>query len=238
MGNSDDWQDIYKELNDDYSILLIDLPGHGLSINLPDYCYTFENIRTQIISILNKLKIDVLNIIAYSMGGRLILDLLFNSELKINKIIFESVSFGIDDIIERNNRLIQDKLLCDKILNNSFEIFLKTWYDMPIWGNLNKSLNYDILINKRLLNNREELCKSLNNTSLGIQESYFDDVNNINNMLYISGEYDVKYNNMANNIIKINKNIKHINVNNAGHNVHFENKREYLKIIKQYLNEN
>jgi len=238
MGSSSDWNIIYKYLLNDYSILLIDLPGHGLSINLPEYCYTFMNISKQIIGIINKLNINILNIIAYSMGGRLILDLIFKSDIKINKIIFESVSFGIEDNNKRNKRVTQDKLLCDNILNNDLGMFLNTWYNKSIWGYLNKSLDYDILLTKRLLNNKKELCKSLDNTGLGNQKSYWNEICNLDKLLYITGEYDIKYNNIANKLMKLNTKIKHINVHNTGHNVHFEEPEKYVKIIKQYLNEN
>jgi 2-succinyl-6-hydroxy-2,4-cyclohexadiene-1-carboxylate synthase len=70
LGSMHQWQYIEKELSENYSILKVDLPGHGLS---PEFSknYTLIDIAVLIDQILITEKIDQVHIIGHSMGGYL-----------------------------------------------------------------------------------------------------------------------------------------------------------------------
>lgn len=70
LGSMDQWQYVEKELSENYSILKVDLPGHGLSPEFSEN-YTLTDIAVLIDQILITEKIDQVHIIGHSMGGYL-----------------------------------------------------------------------------------------------------------------------------------------------------------------------
>jgi 2-succinyl-6-hydroxy-2,4-cyclohexadiene-1-carboxylate synthase len=67
IGNSSIWKEIIKELKEKYSILILDLVGHGKSYSPKKIEeYSFQNQSNKIIKTIEKLRINSLSIIAYS----------------------------------------------------------------------------------------------------------------------------------------------------------------------------
>lgn len=93
-GNSSIWEEIIIELKKRYSILILDLVGHGKSYS-PQKIeeYSFENQTEKIIDILRKLKINSISIISYSYSCYLGLLIANKLGAKTKNLIFISPYF-------------------------------------------------------------------------------------------------------------------------------------------------
>ncbi|WP_312088852.1 alpha/beta hydrolase [Chryseobacterium sp.] len=68
MENSSIWTDVEKNLSSDFSILKIDLPGHGKSEILAEV-HTMELMADEVKKVLDHEKIDNIHLLGHSMGG-------------------------------------------------------------------------------------------------------------------------------------------------------------------------
>ena len=68
MENSSIWTDVEKNLSSDFSILKIDLPGHGKSEILAEV-HTMELMADEVKKVLDHEKIENVHLLGHSMGG-------------------------------------------------------------------------------------------------------------------------------------------------------------------------
>lgn len=61
------WEDIYKELSNDYRVIRIDMPGHGLTCTAP--VNTMELMATVAKAVLDVCQVQTATVIGHSMGG-------------------------------------------------------------------------------------------------------------------------------------------------------------------------
>ena len=237
MGSSSDWQKICKNLSSDFYCLAIDLPGHGKSeIDECKNSFKIENAARYISEFLQNNNLEFCHLLGYSMGGRLAIYLAINYPNFFNKIIIESAQPGISDSIEKLNRKNHDYKLSQKLETVNLSEFLKFWYNQPIFETLKQHKSFANLLNSRLNNDPRKLSKSLMEMGAGTQPSLWNELYRIKNpCLLIAGEFDIKYQKLFS---KIHKEIflsKFIILKNCGHNTHFENPDEFIKVVKKFL---
>lgn len=68
MENSSIWTDVEKNLSSDFSVLKIDLPGHGKSEILAEV-HTMELMADEVKKVLDQEKIESIHLLGHSMGG-------------------------------------------------------------------------------------------------------------------------------------------------------------------------
>jgi len=174
-------------------------------------------------------KISPSIIYGYSLGGRIALQYLKETNLKLDHLFLESSSFGMSDEIEREKRREQDKERAHD-LKNDFRNFLKNWYSMPLWGDLSK-VQKNELIEKRMKNNKDldKLARQLINHSPGLLSvTPFERIKGP--ISYICGEQDKKYKNLAQSL-----KCRTLIVENSGHNNHSYHTQEILNFMKSEL---
>ena len=82
---------IYPFLKNKFKLIIPDLLGFGFSPRISDFYYSPENIISNLIDILNKLKLDKkLNILGASMGGSVALSITKLIQKDINKMVLLS----------------------------------------------------------------------------------------------------------------------------------------------------
>lgn len=238
MGSSLDWQIISENLSSDYYCMAIDLPGHGKSeIENKKNSYSIKKTAKYIIDFLKNNKIESSHIIGYSMGGRLAIYLAINYPNYFKKIIIESAQPGILDSAERLNRKKFDHEISQKIEIMGLSKFLKFWYNQPIFTTLKNNKNFANLLNSRIKNDPKKLSKSLIEMGAGAQPSLWKDLIKIKNpCLLIAGEFDLKYQKIFSKMHKEIYSSNFVILKNCGHNTHFENPVEFIKVIKKFLN--
>jgi 2-succinyl-6-hydroxy-2,4-cyclohexadiene-1-carboxylate synthase len=237
LGNSNDWVSIRKALDSEFYCLALDLPGHGSSrIENFENSYSIENTAKYIIEFLNHKNISKCHLLGYSMGGRIAIYLATKYPQYFKKIIIESGRPGIENDEERNLRNRNDHKLAQKIVQGRFKEFLKFWYDQPIFESLKKHKNYANLLKSRLNNNPQFLAKSLVEIGAGVQPSLWKTLHQIQcPCLLIAGEFDTKYQKIFARMHKEIYSSYFVVIKNSGHNTHFENNVEFIKVVKKFL---
>jgi 2-succinyl-6-hydroxy-2,4-cyclohexadiene-1-carboxylate synthase len=239
-GSMEDWNFIKNKLPDGYSPVLIDLLGHGKSSSPPEQInYTPDSQVFLLKGVLDRLNIEKLILIGYSMGGRLALCFAETFPEQILGIISESTSFGIQSDKERGERVETDEKLAEKIGQLKLEEFIDYWLSIPLFKSL-KALpveKYQELRNRKIkTNNREGLKNSLLGFSTGRMKYLIPNLSIFNfKLLLLSGEFDQKYceisafarEQLSNCDLKI--------IKKTGHNIHFEKPGEFLKLINDFL---
>ena len=237
LGSSSDWKSIVKNLSSDFYCLAIDLPGHGLSeIDDSKDSYTIENTAMYISEFLQDNKFEKCNLVGYSMGGRIAIYLAIHYPDYFNKIIIESAQPGIKDDIEREQRKKHDKNLAQKLISKPFQEFLEFWYNQPIFETLKNHKNFANLFQSRLNNSPQKLAKSLEEIGAGAQQSLWAELRKIeNSCLLITGEFDTKYQKIFSKMHKEIYSSNFVILKKSGHNTHFENSDEFVKVVKKFL---
>ncbi|NDJ24952.1 2-succinyl-6-hydroxy-2,4-cyclohexadiene-1-carboxylate synthase [Nostoc sp. B(2019)] len=242
MGNMDEFDEAIKLLSDDaFSYLIIDLPGHGKTQVLAgDEYYTIENTAHALINLLDELKITKCFLVGYSMGGRLGLYLTLHFPERFYKVVLESASPGLPTEAERLERIKSDKQLGRKLIRSinkiDFAAFLSNWYNQAIFGSIKNHPEYDCMIESRLQNNPLELDKSLRFMGTGCQPSLWEKLQeNKVPMLLLAGEYDEKFIDINIRMAKICEFSQLEIIDNAGHNIHFENTLAFVQNVKYFF---
>ena len=174
-------------------------------------------------------------IIAYSLGGRITLDYIQqHNPQNINALILESVNPGIENKKERQIRYQADKKLSTLIQTQKWETFINNWYDLPLFGNLKKTDHYPQLKQRRLKLNPSHQATILITHSAGIKQSNWQTLENLTiPTLYIYGENDIKYKQIAHTLQ--NKSIQIQSITKAAHNTHTENTKQFIETVHLFL---
>ena len=235
-GSSAIWDTIRNSINS--KSYAIDIPGHGKSrFKYLKESYSIEDFCLEFYLLLNSLNINKINLCGYSLGGRLALCFAYNYPEKINSLILESTSYGIENIEERDIRLQNDLELSESIKDN-YENFISNWNQLNLFKNQQKrnKKEWEIQNQVRLKHEKFHLAKSLESFSQGKMNYLGRELHTLNFPIYlISGEEDDKYFKIAYRSMQINKNVKHLKVINASHNTHLENPDLFIEFINSLL---
>jgi 2-succinyl-6-hydroxy-2,4-cyclohexadiene-1-carboxylate synthase len=240
MGNINEFDEPIKLLDDDFSYLILDLPGHGKTQVIGgDEYYTMTNTAHALINLLNELRIAKCFLVGYSMGGRLALYLTLHFPEHFSKVVLESASPGLVTVIEQLERVKCDAQIARKLrrslAKNDFSTFLLNWYSQPIFGSIKNHPKFDQMIESRLQNYPIELAKSLELMGTGSQPALWEKLpKNTKPLLLIIGEQDQKFIKINTQMAKICQVAQLKIINNSGHNTHFENTWKFVQNVKDF----
>ena len=237
-GSSEDWRFLFDKLDDHFSPVAIDLPGHGRSSS-PEKAdlYTEESIVDLINNFLAGLNINSVILCGYSMGGRAALSFASKYPDRLKGLILESTTAGIKTQNERLQRAEDDSKLADYILAEGIDKFINDWYNKPLFNSINKSKeSLDKLIKGKKNLSPTGLANSLKGFSTGLMKNHWDILEDINMpVLLITGEEDAKFSNINDGMAELLPDARHHTVRSAGHNVHLENEAEFVILLNSFL---
>ncbi len=240
MGNTNEFDEAIKLLDDNFSYLILDLPGHGKTQVIGgDAYYTMANTAHALINLLDELKIDKCFLVGYSMGGRLALYLTLHFPERFLKVVLESASPGLITATERLERVKRDAQIAKKLrrslATSDFYNFLLNWYSQPIFGSIKNHPQFDRMLESRLQNYPIELAKSLQFMGTGSQPTLWEKLpENTIPLLLIAGAYDQKFIDINTEMAQICSVAELKIIHNSGHNTHFENTWEFVQNIKGF----
>jgi len=217
--------------------ITIDLAGHGKT-DTPANKEFFHADRQvlQIKSILDRLSFDRLFAFGYSMGGRLLFQLITTYPNLFHGAFFESTHCGLSSEKERKQRITVDELRAESILNN-FERFINEWADLPLFKHTPddaKKAYRSIMENQK----PECLAASLRGFGAGTMPHVCDKLQDVQHPLYlIAGEYDTKYVERMDAISKRCNDSTFQIVEKAGHRVHTDQPDIWIQILKTFITE-
>lgn len=238
-GSSKDWGNILPQIDKSFSCIAIDLIGHGQASSPEKMSYyKIESIIQQIKKVIDEFKIDNVILTGYSMGGRVAMSFANAYPGIIRGLILESTTAGIEDGNERTERLENDKVLSQKILDEGIEKFVEFWMNIPIFSSqkrLSKNELEEIRRNK-LSNNPIGLSNSLLGFSTGKMLPLWNKLHKFNlPVLLLAGELDSKYSIINQKMHNLLTNSEFHTAKNTGHNIHLEKPSEFIILVNSFL---
>lgn len=232
MEDKNDLLEAINPLSSKYSLLSIDLPGHGQT-----KIENFNGLHDIFQKLTNFIKLfsSTPRYYGYSMGGRIALQIALQYFPPV-QLFLESASLGLCDEKEKCERLNADKLLFDGINQQEIGDFLKKWYANPMFETYSTLATFKKDCDKKSLHDLWQWKESQIFMSIGtfptialvmeqIKQSTFA-------ITYISGEKDKKYKSMAQQLMNLKRpNLQAIEISGAGHNPHKTHPMEITSIL-------
>ncbi|MGZ3809677.1 MAG: alpha/beta fold hydrolase, partial [Bacteriovorax sp.] len=227
LGDKEDLKEIAKSLGEHYSLLFVDLPGHGKT--KIEHFHSTEDIFYQLASFVRLFDSAPL-FYGYSMGGRIALQLSLKY-LTPQFLILESAGLGLQSIDEQTRRKQADLELFNGFKDSAE--FLKHWYQNPLFDVFRNAKNFKTECKRKSHHEMSEWKTSQLYLSQGcfplkeensksLKEASFP-------LLYIYGSEDKLY---AQNSKEMKESAA---VQGAGHNPHKTHPAEIKEILIKKL---
>ena len=156
-----------------------------------------EHAADDLAVIFAKLGFSSVNLLGYSMGGRLALYTAITHPTLMHTLILESASPGLESDAERLARIHSDDQLAHKIEVEGLENFVEYWTNLPLFATQSDEVR-ERLKRQRLRNNPLGLANSLRGMGTGVQSSLWHRLNEIAcPTLLITGKGDNKFTEIA-----------------------------------------
>jgi 2-succinyl-6-hydroxy-2,4-cyclohexadiene-1-carboxylate synthase len=241
-GRGANWAPFCKDIGRSSQLIMPDIIGHGFTrVTDSEYTnqhYQIESVANDMIAIIDHLGYEKVDLLGYSMGGRLALAIAVQYPGRIRNLILESASPGLPTLEERTQRVEADESLANFILNNGVESFVDYWETIPLFKSQD-SLPVDVkksIRQQKLMNDPLELSMSLRGMGTGAQPSYWENLSQVQTkVLLIVGELDNKFCKMAEEMKKKLKNGQIYRVEQAGHAIHVEQPEKFGTIVREFL---
>ncbi|MGE6377807.1 2-succinyl-6-hydroxy-2,4-cyclohexadiene-1-carboxylate synthase [Peribacillus muralis] len=241
-GNRDTWKFLIPILSERYTMIMIDIIGHGMSTSPAEpERYEMNRVAEDITHILDELHFPKSHMLGYSMGGRLALAFASLYPEYVETLILESASPGLATEQERGIRKQNDKKLAGRILEFGMEAFVDHWESIPLFES-QKHLppkTRASIREQRLANDPVGLANSLLGMGTGSQASYWGNLQTLDfPVLLLTGEFDPKFCDIASSMEKKLRKAEWKIINGAGHAIHVEDGEKFGKIISEFLKRN
>lgn len=207
--------------------LTVNIAGHGNYIpdDLADYHIEAE--ANRITGMID----EPVNLLGYSMGGRLALTIAVHYPEKVASLILESAAAGLKTEAEREERIQSDNALADKIEAKGIEWFADYWGNLPLWANQSAEQKA-ALYQQRLKNSPKGLANSLRGMGTGQMPPLWDALPQLKMPVkLIVGELDSKFLVINQEMAALIPNAQLHIVPNAGHAVHIEAPDTYRRAV-------
>ncbi|MBU0982518.1 MAG: 2-succinyl-6-hydroxy-2,4-cyclohexadiene-1-carboxylate synthase [candidate division Zixibacteria bacterium] len=237
LGCGEDWSDVALRIGSQFSHLTVDLPGHGPHPQDAAPDYSMATSAQHLIRLLDHLRLDSCDVVAYSMGGRLALYLAVHFPDRFRRLVVESSSPGLKTVEERTERCRRDNQLADSLEKQSFELFLNMWYGQPLFATMDRTGDrFASLIGRRRRGKPLALARSLRDMGTGAQPSLWNRLTELAMpILFLAGEKDRKFSRLAADMAHLCPQGELAILAEAGHNVHFEQPERLADEIRRFL---
>lgn len=238
-GSKDTWSRFIPCWSRDLQVIAIDLPGHGKTDSPDDWeRYSIEQTAGDIIALLDSLGIKQAHMLGYSMGGRLAITIASLYPERVQSLVLESCTPGLESEEEREERKRQDWQLAAFIMEHGIEAFVERWENIPLFTSqqqLPPSVR-EQMRQQRLQNNPRGLANSLRGMGTGMQPSWWDSLHRLRMpALLLGGEYDEKFLRILQRMEKRLPYAEFVQVSGAGHTIHVEQREKFGTIVRSFL---
>ncbi len=240
-GSVQTWQSFSEAAKTGFTVVVIDLPGHGVSDSPQDSrLYTMERHVQALSEILDRLELERVAWLGYSLGGRIALSAAVALPERTTALVLESASPGIASEEERQQRIREDETLADWIVEVGVQRFVEYWESLPLWHSQKRlpAVIRDNLRSQRLGNNPCGLANSLRGAGTGAQPPLYDRLGEITApALLVAGEEDEKFSGIAREMHRSIPTSRLETVPGAGHAVHLEQPGIFSRAVTGFLEE-
>lgn len=181
-------------------------------------------------SVFSKFESEKNILIGYSLGGRLALHSLRESN-KWNGIVIISANPGLTNELDKTNRINNDKKWADRFLKEDWETVMTSWNSQGVFSGKKNTLTRE-----EKDYSREKISEVLQGFSLGKQDNLRDLIISYTKpLVWISGEQDVKFAEIARELHTLNQAIPNHIIANAGHRIPWEEPEQFLEICNKFI---
>lgn len=240
-GSTQTWQHVVKELPTSIRIIAIDLIGHGQSAAPQTMnAYSIE-VQIQLLdNLFERLALQKMILVGYSMGGRVALSYASRYPNRIAQLILESASPGLEGQVERFARKNADDALAIQIISHGLPAFVEKWGDIPLFAsqrNLPQAVQGEIR-NERMRQREIGLANSLRGMGTGVMPALWNGLKYITiPVTLITGELDRKFVTLNEQMHNQLPNSIHWIVPAVGHAIHVENPIKFATIVKETISQ-
>ncbi len=238
-GSAAEWQELASTLAVDHTLLMPDLIGHGRSSAPSDPArYAMEYVVADLLQLLDQLGLEQIDLLGYSMGGRVALQLALAAPARVRRLILESASPGLNDPAERAARVANDEALATRIEQEGLPWFVDYWAEIPLFLSQARlpAATRAALRARRLQGSAEGYAASLRGMGTGRQPSLWGSLSTLHlPVLLISGLLDTKFVAIGNEMAKLLPMAMHSIVTSAGHTVHLEQPEQFAELVLRFL---
>jgi 2-succinyl-6-hydroxy-2,4-cyclohexadiene-1-carboxylate synthase len=238
-GDSSTWTPFCPVWGKHSKLIIPDIIGHGETELTEDINrFKIESAAEDLIFLLDQLEIEQIDLLGYSMGGRLALTLAIVYPERVRKLILESASPGLKTNEERMLRRMKDEELANFINDRGIVSFVDYWEAIPLFSTMN-SLPISIkesIREQRLSNSAQGLANSLLGMGTGSQASWWEKLDLLScEVLLLTGEKDEKFCKIAEKMVDGMRKASWIVMNDCGHAIHVEQKEKFGTIVSDFL---
>lgn len=239
-GSSSTWYPLASVLGQTLStMIMVDLLGHGKT-EAPSEVKRYDILKAaaDLKLLLEKLAVNKVDLLGYSMGGRLAITFAALYPEMVRKLVLESTTPGLKTIKEREARIQLDTKLAEKIQTEGVKTFVDYWENIPLFQS-QKNLSPEkraVIREQRLGNKATGLANSLLGMGTGSQPSWWNSLESFSfETLILAGEQDVKFYKIGEEMLSKLPNAKFLSIKKAGHAIHVEEPEKFGTIVSGFL---
>lgn len=216
-----------------------DLVGHGES-DAPDdvAAYTMKACVDQLRALLDRFSIERVDLIGYSMGGRIALSLAVASPERVRSLALVGATAGLASASERAARVAADEALATRILEHGVESFVDEWMALPLFASQQR-LGAEALAAARAARLRGRaigFANSLRGMGTGAMPPLHAALPGLQRpVLLVVGDEDAKFRAIASALARALPDARTAIVPDAGHAAHLENPGAFAKRLVGFL---
>ncbi|MCX6987436.1 MAG: alpha/beta fold hydrolase [Chlamydiae bacterium] len=211
LGFKEDWNEVISRLEDAFYCIAIDLPGHGQALSQIDPLSAIKHT-------IDQLGIDHPSAVGYSLGGRILMKLQKQYPFYFDHLTFLSAHPGLMVQSEKDKKKQEEEVWIERMQTKGIEVFLKMWYDQPLFSSLHKKTELlASIIKTRSTQNLLSILTLYRQFRLSEQE-HFRLLPKRTSFFY--GEEDLSYKNLY---MQKQWNIPLFSIADSSHAVHLEN---------------
>jgi 2-succinyl-6-hydroxy-2,4-cyclohexadiene-1-carboxylate synthase len=238
-GSSSTWDHLTGLIGKTSRNIMPDIIGHGRTSSPPEVeRYSILKVAADLNLLLDKFGIQKIDLLGYSMGGRLAITFAVNYPERVRKLVLESTTPGLKTLKEREIRQKHDVRLAAKIHTEGVESFIDFWENIPLFHsqmNLPRQRR-EALKKQRLANNPIGLANSLLGMGTGAQPSWWQAVEGFQSeTLIVVGELDEKFITIGKEMNEKIPNAEICLIKGAGHAIHVEKPEKFGTIVSEFL---
>lgn len=213
--------------------VLVDLPGHGR--------HARESRASRLslaaaLAVIGRAADGPVELAGYSMGGRLALHFALAFPGRVERLVLESASPGLETDRERARRRASDEELATRIEREGIEPFVDYWEAQPLFESQSRldRRARTRLRRVRLANDAVSLAGALRALGTGSLPSLWDRLGEVTTpTLLLAGALDPKFVGIAERMVSLMPHARLVVVPDAGHAVHLERPDAWLAAVME-----